>query len=75
MQNKKGSIRLNVTDILNTTPWRFEETFPDPLSFTNGRLQFVQRTINLTYSKSFGNDKIKATRVVKGADEEKKRVE
>ena len=75
VQNKKGSIRLNVTDILNTTPWRFEETFPDPLSFTNGRLQFVQRTINLTYSKSFGNDKIKATRVIKGADEEKKRVE
>jgi 5-hydroxyisourate hydrolase-like protein (transthyretin family) len=73
--SSNSSFRLNVTDILNTSPYRFSDISNEVNVSNDGRLQFVQRTINLTYTKTFGNTKVKASRVIKGAEDERKRVE
>ncbi|MBA4141313.1 MAG: outer membrane beta-barrel protein, partial [Segetibacter sp.] len=72
---KKGSLRFTVTDIFHTLIIRFHDYIPD--QYLNGRvrLEFVQRTFGLTYTRSFGNDKLKAKRNITGAEEERKRVE
>jgi outer membrane receptor protein involved in Fe transport len=71
----KGSLRLNVTNMFETLRFRFYSDIPSQNLNTSGELVFAQRTFSLTYSRNFGNDKLKAKRSVTGAEEERKRVE
>ena len=72
---KKGSLKFSITDVFHTRIFRFNSYIPDQYLNTTGRLEFFQRTFGLTYTKSFGNDKLKAKRNINGASEERKRVE
>jgi hypothetical protein len=71
----KGSLRFTVTDIFHTLTTRFDDYIPDKNLNGKVRLDFVQTTFSLTYTRSFGNDKLKAKRNPIGAEEERKRVE
>ena len=71
----KGSLRFNVTNMFNTLVFRFSTDIPSQNLNTGGTLIFSQRTFSLTYSRNFGNDKLKAKRAVTGAEEERRRVE
>ncbi len=75
LREKKGTVRFNVSDILNTFRFRGFQNFPNLNLVTKGSLQFGQRTFSLTYSQNFGNDKLKAKRNIQGAEEERRRVE
>lgn len=75
MREKKGTVRFNVSDILNTFRFRFFQDFPNLNLVTRGALQFGQRTFSVTYSHSFGNEKLRAKRNIQGAEEERRRVE
>ncbi len=71
----KGNIRFNVTNIFRTLFLQFFTEIPSQNLNSGGKLIFSQRTFSLTYSRNFGNDKLKAKRNVTGAEEERKRVE
>ncbi len=73
-KGKNSSLRFNVTDIFNTQRFRFYDDFQQN-QYNDGALQFQQRTFSLTFSNSFGNEKLKARRNLTGAEEERRRVE
>lgn len=70
-----GSLRLNVSDVLNSVVMRGNVEVPDQnLSYT-GIFDFSQRTFTLNYSRSFGNQKLKSRRKrQRGAAEERNRM-
>jgi hypothetical protein len=76
LKGQGGKLSFNVNDIFNSAVAKFSINLPEQNLVTNGSLRFENRTFNLTYSKSFGKNDIKANRKKSGAaDEERKRVE
>ena len=73
--DNKGKLSINVNDVLKT--FDFESYTDDPtLGFEyRAKFRFFQRAVRLTYSRSFGNDKLKGNRKRQtGSAEEQRRV-
>ncbi len=71
---KWGTLRFSIDDVFNSNKLKFGTDLPDQNLKTNNHLKFSPRTYKLTYSRSFGNKKVKSTRERKtGAEEEKNR--
>lgn len=70
-----GTLRFNVNDILNSIELK-GTAYVEAQGLTyNGTFDFSQRTFTLTYSRNFGNQKVKAARKrQRGAAEESQRV-
>jgi outer membrane receptor protein involved in Fe transport len=67
-------IRLAYTDIFSTSKWIWRTNISDD-NFARTTLQFTKATIQLTYSRSFGRNSVKAARQrMTGAAEEKDRI-
>ena len=67
-------ITLAVNDLLNTSIWKLETDVEDNLrSFMF--YDWGIRSINLTYSHSFGNKKLKTVNIQSGSETERKRVQ
>ncbi|NNE28295.1 MAG: TonB-dependent receptor [Saprospiraceae bacterium] len=61
--NDWGNLRFSVRDIFNkSSSWRTEADQPDLGIFVRSTYQINWRTFDLTYSRSFGNNKVKGTR-------------
>ncbi|MEM8908160.1 MAG: TonB-dependent receptor [Bacteroidota bacterium] len=74
-KNNWGTLRFNVNDIFNSIKWQGGTSIPEQNFETNGVWDFSQRTFLLTYSKNFGNNKLKRTRQRStGSEEERNRV-
>ena len=72
---KWGSLRLNVSDVLNSVVMRGNVEVPDQNLTYTGIFDFSQRTFTLNYSRSFGNQKLKSGRKrQRGAAEERNRM-
>jgi outer membrane receptor protein involved in Fe transport len=70
-----GNLRLGMDNILNTMNYRDELLLEEQQEYYEAELQFSQPTIKLTYTRNFGNEKVKGTRErATGAEEERKRV-
>ncbi len=75
LKNNAGTLRFNVTDVFNSIVRRRVTDLPEQNAIANGRLDFSQRTFRLTYSRSFGNQKLKQARQRgTGSDDERGRV-
>jgi len=76
-QFKSGSsLRFSIRDILNSIEFRGGTNLPEQGFITDGFFDFSNRTFSLTYSTTFGNDKLKAARNrTTGAAEESNRVQ
>jgi len=71
----KNNFRLTYSNILNTMKFDLSVNRPDLNLVLRDELKFVFPAVRLTYSRSFGNDKLKATRQRStGAEDEKGRV-
>ena len=70
-----GLLRLGFDDIFNTMPYRDELNLEEQQQYFSARLQFTQPTIKLTYTRNFGNQRVKGSREREtGAEEERRRV-
>lgn len=70
-----GALIFNAVNLLNTQKARFGTDMPAQNLVSNTMLQFSMPTFKLTYTRSFGNDKIKEKRQrLTGAEDEKGRV-
>ena len=73
LKNNAGILRFNITDVLNAVVRRRVTELPEQNAIANGRLDFSQRTFRLTYSRTFGNQKLKIRRRSTGSDAERGR--
>ena len=71
--NKKLNARLAFSDVLFTSPWRANATFPNLIITGDGGNDSRQVRFNLSYN--FGSDKVKKARTRStGLEEEKNRI-
>lgn len=71
-----GTLRFGIDDLFNSLGFGFETNFPEYNMVSKGTADFSQRTFKLTYSRNFGNNKLKGSRKrATGAEEERKRVD
>lgn len=73
---KKGHLRFNISNVFGPPTFKAEANAPEYNLVVNGELRFSVRTFRLTYTRSFGNDKVKGKRERStGSEEEKQRVQ
>jgi outer membrane receptor protein involved in Fe transport len=69
-----ASFTIGVDDIFNSLENRGVTTIPEQEVYVKRSFDFSQRTFKVTFSKTFGNSKVKANRNRNSSDEEKNRV-
>jgi outer membrane receptor protein involved in Fe transport len=75
LNGKRGTLRLTYSDILNTLQFKIAVNRPDQNLVLSDRLAFVFPAVRLTWSRSFGNDKLRAKRERStGSEDEEGRV-
>jgi outer membrane receptor protein involved in Fe transport len=70
LPNDMGTLRFNVQDILQTSAWRSTANIPENNILINASFRFQNRNFRLTYTKNFGNNKLKTARQRKGGSED-----
>jgi hypothetical protein len=75
LNGNKGSLQFAVTNILNTLAFEVKADVPEHNIYADLRLRSFFRGYRLTYSKSFGKEKLRAKRELStGSEEERGRV-
>lgn len=74
LTNDKGTLALSLSDVLYTSIWRLKTENPAAKVSTETKYDFSMRSINLTYTRSFGNKKLKSVNINSGSADERKRV-
>lgn len=71
--NKQASLKVTITDIFFTAPWRSTSEYAG--TFINGRGDWESRTFRVFFSWNFGNNQVKASRERRtGLESEKNRI-
>lgn len=74
-KGKGGTLGFKINDLLDSLEWTFRSDLPDQNLNIINSVDFFNRTFLITYSRNFGNSKLKSAREREtGAEEEKKRV-
>jgi hypothetical protein len=71
----KGAIRFAVDDIFNENNWKLKMTLPQDKNLnTYFHYDFHSRFARITYTRSFGNSKLKSIKLKSASEEERGRV-
>lgn len=70
-----ASLRLAYDNVLNSLKFKPSINLPEQNLVVDGRLQFSYPTLRLTFTQSFGNDKLKGSRQRTSSEEERGRVQ
>ncbi|MEM8846049.1 MAG: outer membrane beta-barrel family protein [Bacteroidota bacterium] len=72
---KWGTLRFAINDVFDSFEFTGRTQIPEQNLNTENTFDFSNRTLLLTYSRSFGNDKLKSSRQRQtGSDDERRRV-
>jgi len=72
---KNSQLSISFNDIFDTfRPYRFQGIILQGQGVTNFDMDLNARAVNVTFSKTFGNDKLKKVNVKSGSEDERKRV-
>jgi outer membrane receptor protein involved in Fe transport len=74
-KDNAGTLRLSVDDVLRTNYWRFEAYIPEANTYSFSSYDAYMRSLRLTYTRSFGNDKLRDISIKSGSEEERRRVQ
>lgn len=70
-----STLRIGVDNIFNTLIWKMSANVPELQQTFSGSFQFANPTVKISYSRPFGNSKMKGQRKrTTGSEEERKRV-
>ena len=73
--DKWGTLRFAINDVFDSFEFTGRTEVPEQNLNTRNTFDFSNRTFLLTYSRSFGNDKLKSSRQRgTGSDDERRRV-
>jgi Outer membrane protein beta-barrel family len=73
--DKKSILRFALSNVFGPPKFKTSVNAPEQNLVVNGTLQFTNRVFSVTYTRNFGNDKVKGKRDrATGAEEEKERV-
>jgi len=73
--DKWGTLKFSINDALDSVRFRGGTDLPEQNIFTRNIFDFSNRTFMLTYSRNFGNSKLKSSRQREtGSEEERRRV-
>ena len=76
LKDNKGNLRFGVSNVLNTQKYNLSVDQPQYNLVIKNKFQFAYTNWRLTYTRNFGNDKVKGKRERgTGAEEEKGRVQ
>ncbi len=75
LKNNGGTISLAVDDVFRTNNFTFETQIPEAKSQSFSYVDFHNQSLRLTYTRSFGNNKLKNVSIRSGSEEERKRVQ
>lgn len=70
----KGTLRLSMDDILYTNYWKIKTNSPENNLDSYFNYNWHNQFIRLTYTRNFGNSKLRSVKLRSGSEEEKKRV-
>lgn len=71
--NNKSTLRLNVTDVFGAPRFKPVIDLPEQNLVVKSNLQFTNRFVRLTFTRSFGNSQVKSNRERTTASEEERR--
>jgi len=71
---EKGTLRLAMDDIFNTNYWKIKTYKPQNNLDSYFKYDFHNRFIRLTYTRNFGNNKLRSVKLKSGSEEERERV-
>ena len=72
---RAGTLSFNIRDLFNSYVWNVKTEIPEREFLSNNTFDLSQTTFSITYSRNFGNQKLKKSRQRgTGSDEERKRV-
>lgn len=72
---KWGTLKFSITDILDSVEFNGGTKLPEQNIVTSNTFDFLNRTYTLTYTRNFGNSKLRASRNRQtGSEEERRRV-
>lgn len=71
----EGVITLTFNDMLNGSIWRIKTNLPESNTRSYTRYDWGTRSLNLTYTHTFGNKKLKSVDVKSGSEAERERVQ
>ena len=73
--DKWGTLKFSINDALDSVEFRGGTDLPDQNIFTSNLFDFSQRTFTLTYTRNFGNKKLRSARQREtGSEEERRRI-
>jgi Outer membrane protein beta-barrel family/CarboxypepD_reg-like domain len=71
---EKGTVRLAMDDILYSNYWKIRTYVPENNLDTHFTYDFHNQFVRLTYSRNFGNNKLKYVKLKSGSEEERRRI-
>lgn len=75
LNDKWGTVKLSVNDILDSMKWEFGTNLPDQNIRTYNTWDMSNRTFMVTWTRNFGNNELKSSRNREtGSEEERRRV-
>lgn len=74
LKKEQGVITMTISDLLNSGQWKIDMNVPEANIQSTMFYDWGSRSVNLTYSRKFGNKKLNKVEIKSGSEAEQQRV-